>query len=133
MALGDLEKILPEGVPHSKLPVAADARSLASAWPGLEEGSLLPALTQVARLLRVTDITNFAPPARADLGVFVRAVHDKYVPYDNDTTELWDFIQNTWHGVEIRGLTAGHVTGSIFHSDAYVRCIEGVAAKAGAA
>jgi hypothetical protein len=136
-ALDDVESALiaatPGGGPlgpRSPLPTPADVARLRVEWPGIGEEKLGATLAAAARLRGGTDISNGAPPPRPDLGVFYRAMHDRYVPYDADANAMWDFIQDTWKGCTIHGLTAGHVTGYLFNVEKYVEAILLQATKA---
>ncbi len=81
------------------------------------------------RLLRLTDITNFAPPARPDAAVFVTGSADAYVPAHADTLAMWRHVHEEWHGAEVRTLRGGHVSGSLFEVQRYARTVIEVARR----
>ena len=116
-------------VPRSAFPTRADTAALAAFFGGVRPGALEAAQRQAVRLLRLTDITNFAPPARPDAAVFVTGSADAYVPPHADTLDMWEHVRREWRGCDVRTLRGGHVTGSMFSIDAYVRTVAEVARK----
>jgi len=83
----------------------------------------------VARLLAVTDLTNFAPPRRTDAALFTYAAHDRYIPAGDGTAVagMWRRVAATWPAASVRAIRGGHVSGSIFALEEYLasilRCI----------
>jgi hypothetical protein len=112
------------GGPPSRLPTLGDALALAPHWPGIPPPALHAALVGVAKLLRMTDVTQFPAPARPDAGSFFLAGHDRYVPLQEGERELWGWVGETWRGCSISTLAAGHVSGSLFHTRAYVEALQ---------
>ena len=110
-------------VPRSAMPSAADAASLAAFFGGVERRKLERAQRQAVRLLRLTDITNFAPPARPDAAVFVTGSADAYVPAHKDTLDMWQHVREQWRGSEVRTVRGGHVTGSLFEVQRYAQTV----------
>lgn len=145
--------------PHSSLPTAADAAALHATFAHIPLDTLSKAQLQAARLLRITDITNFRAPERPDAAVFVCATQDQYVPLDARTMAMWDWVEQNWRkeearpsaadassagggggagdGCEVRQVRGGHVSASIFSLDSYagmiVEVIRKLAATRGAA
>jgi len=115
--------------PHSLLPSNDDVNMLIQQCPEISPSILAKALQQAARLLRITDITNFTPPIRPDASIFVTAAHDQYVPLDEKAKEMWDYIRNNWNNSEIRIIPGGHVTASLFALDTYVGTVVEVIRK----
>jgi hypothetical protein len=90
---------------------------------------LTQTLRQAVRLLRLTDITNFAPPPRPDSSIFVTGSADQYVPKVQDTLDMWQHIREQWKGSDVRTVRGGHVTGSLFAIGTYVKTIVEVVRK----
>jgi hypothetical protein len=123
--LAALEAVLsraPPG-PRSPLPADADADALAAAAPAVPRAALAAAQRQAARLLRLTDLTNFSPPVRPDAAVFVTATHDQYVPWDAGAEALWGGVRGAWRGCDVRKVRGGHVSASLFALDTYAGTI----------
>ncbi len=118
-----------KNIPHSLLPSPNDLRMVAEQCPNLPKNSIALALTQAARLLRITDVTNFTPPLRSDATIFVTAAHDQYVPLDETSQAMWNYIRNHWIHSDIRVIPGGHVTASLFALDTYVGTVVEVIRK----
>lgn len=76
----------------------------------------------MARMLRITDITNFVAPRVPQAAVFVHASHDLYVPNTKSVDAMWAHVRQAW-GCEVRKIRGGHVSASLFSLDTYVGLI----------
>jgi len=110
-------------VPRSAMPSASDNAALAAYFSNVPPSVLTQTLRQAVRLLRLTDITNFAPPPRPDSSIFVTGSADQYVPKVQDTLDMWQHIREQWKGSDVRTVRGGHVTGSLFAIGTYVKTI----------
>lgn len=127
-----LEDSLPSlsfSVPRSAMPTASDTAALASYFSNVSPSILAQTLRQAVRLLRLTDITNFAPPPRPDASIFVTGSADQYVPRVQDTFDMWQHVRDQWVGSDVRTVRGGHVTGSLFAIGSYVKTIVEVVRK----
>lgn len=96
--------------------LGVDAATLASTASGR---GLLDAVAISARLLRITDITNFSPPKLPKAATFVGASHDLYVPATTSLIAQWKRLKETWEGATIQSVVGGHVSACVLHSDTY--------------
>lgn len=94
-------------------------------------GATLAVRTLAARLLRVTDLINFVPPARPDAAFLIYAAHDRYIPAGGGTAvaAMWQRIAARWRGATVRTIRGGHVSGSIFALEPYLQTILQCVAK----
>lgn len=116
-------------VPRSAMPTASDNAALAAYFSNVPPLVLERTLRQAVRLLRLTDITNFAPPPRPDASIFVTGSADQYVPRVQDTLDMWQHVREQWKGSDVRTVRGGHVTGSLFAIGTYVKTIVEVVRK----
>jgi len=86
----------------------------------------LDAIACVARLLRITDITNFGPPRLPQAVAFITATHDRYVPRTHSLVAQWRSMLELWPGCTIQQVVGGHVSACLFHSDTYCGSIVAV-------
>jgi hypothetical protein len=86
----------------------------------------LDAIACVARLLRITDITNFGPPRLPQAVAFITATHDRYVPRTRSLVAQWRSMLELWPGCTIQQVVGGHVSACLFHSDTYCGSIVAV-------
>ena len=128
-ALGELGGLLRADVPMSQLPSAEDAARLGAHWPGLERSALQHAMGQACRVLRLTDVAQFPPPARCDASAFYTAAHDRYVPAERSERELWGCVGQAWQGCAVESLSAGHVSGSLLQVHSYLAALEGAVGR----
>lgn len=126
-AVAHMERLLPVGCFQSALPPPGAARALEVHWPDVPPDALARAVALAARLLRITDLGAFPPPAAPHLAVFVHAAMDQYVPHDE---AHWAFLRRAWAGAVVRRLDKGHVTGSLA-LDEYVALIAQLARRVG--
>ena len=70
------------------------------------------------KFLRVTDIRNFAKPARPDAAILVAARHDSYVPAYSPR-----LMHKHWPGSELRWLDTGHIGACLFYQRAFLQAI----------
>lgn len=100
-----------------------------------DHANLLPAdaprdaVALVARAMRITDISNFPPPRLPNASNFVVATNDEYIPRTKANGAQWRALIDTWPGVNVQQLVAGHVSASLFHSDTYAATILDVIRK----
>jgi hypothetical protein len=84
------------------------------------EAAAEAAVISTARLLRLTDLSNFPPPPRPDGVIFTTATADQYVPRTPCTDALWKhLIRESWRGAALRPLAAGHVSAALFELGAF--------------
>ncbi len=108
------------------LPLRGVVTPLSKSWEEAAAWSsrTLEARRLVARLLRITDITNMPPSARPDAALFIVASDDQYVPWVKAVVSQWRTVRDSlWRGSTVRVLRGGHVSGSLFHSRTYTACI----------
>lgn len=108
---------------HTALPTVDDAKALHTSFPEIPVPLLHRAQTLIARMLNITDISNFGLPPRPDAALFVRALHDQYVPADASSEALWAELRRRWKGAGVEFLEGGHVSGAIFALDRYVEAV----------
>ena len=90
----------------------------------LKVDDITHARAQVARACRLTDLTNFTPPAtRTDAAIFVIAEQDRYVPLTPSVRSLWAGVRERWVGADIRSIRGGHVSAALFSIDTYAGTI----------
>jgi hypothetical protein len=120
--LVEMEARLPPA-PHADVPPRPPppppAAAAAGAPPSAAYATAL-ARHQVARFLRLTDVTNFRAPTRPDAAVFTLAGADQYVPADAASAAMWAHVAREWTGADVRRVRGGHVSASIFALDSYV-------------
>jgi len=105
-----MEALARRGAFASSLPAPAAVEALAGHWPRVPRDALARGVGLAARLLRITDLGAFPPPAAPRLATFVNAAQDAYIPHD---AEHWGAIAAEWRGAAVKRLQAGHVSGSL--------------------
>jgi len=117
---------LPAHLPRSPPPPPAMVAAVRAAWPGADPAALLLALRTAASLLEATDLLNFGTPARPDAAVFATAASDEYVPAEDDALQaMWAAVAASWPGSTHLSVRGGHVSASIFATDAFVEtCVD---------
>jgi hypothetical protein len=124
-AIGAMECLARPGAFVSALPAPAAARALEAHWPRVPPAALARGVAQAARLLRITDLADFPPPAAPHLAEFITAAKDLYCPPED---AHWEAVQGGWVGCTMRRLPKGHVTGSLSLEE-YVESIVQLAAR----
>ncbi|EQC39565.1 hypothetical protein, variant [Saprolegnia diclina VS20] len=75
---------------------------------------------RLSAFLALTNIENFPAPRREDAVVFSQATEDQYIGRNDDQ---WQLLMQRWPRATFRHVTAGHVSGLLFNSDAFVATI----------
>lgn len=119
----EMESLLAAAAPHTFATHDHEADVLRHHTGLVPPGAPQDALAYVARCLRITDITNFAPPRLPGAVAFVTATHDGYVPISRSLTSQWHAMTRLWPGCTVQQVVAGHVTASILQTDVYVGSI----------
>lgn len=117
---------LPPHLPRSPPPPPAMVAAVKAAWPAADPAALLLAQRTAASLLEATDLLNFGTPARPDAAVFATAASDEYVPAEDDALQaMWAAVEASWPGSKHVSVRGGHVSASIFATDAFVdTCVD---------
>ncbi|KAH9143614.1 hypothetical protein AeRB84_012407 [Aphanomyces euteiches] len=78
---------------------------------------------RLAAFLSITNIENFPTPRRPDAVVFSQATEDQYI---GDNAMQWENLRRRWPGAQFRRVKAGHVSGILFETQAFVQTIQDV-------
>ncbi|OQR91805.1 hypothetical protein THRCLA_08864 [Thraustotheca clavata] len=75
---------------------------------------------RLSAFLSLTNIENFPAPRRQDAVIFSQATEDQYI---GTNEQHWQLARSRWPLAEFRQVTAGHVSGILFETDAFQKTI----------
>ncbi|OQR92999.1 hypothetical protein ACHHYP_03022 [Achlya hypogyna] len=75
---------------------------------------------RLSAFLALTNIENFPTPRRDDAVVFSQASEDQYIGANE---AQWQLVRARWPRAQFRRVTAGHVSGILFETEAFVATI----------
>ncbi|ETV94285.1 hypothetical protein, variant [Aphanomyces invadans] len=78
---------------------------------------------RLAAFLALTNLENFPPPRRPDAVIFAHATEDQYV---GANAQQWEMLRRRWHGAQFQHVKAGHVSGILFETQAFLATINDV-------